>query len=170
MTDVDICWWLLKVLTLLQKLLAALLQLLLYVDIVDVVLWSNRLQDSVPSRNYFWLKPLLTGVDLCWWLLTVLTLIQKQTHESVKLLHPCCSCCFLLTLLMWFSEPKDSGVVSIHGNIAGKSLCWQVMTFVDDCWWCWCCYKNKAVFLWSCHTSVVVVALCQHCWCGFRSQ
>ena len=42
-----------------------LLQLLLFVDIVDVVLRGNRLWGSSPSRNYFWLKPLLTGVDLC---------------------------------------------------------------------------------------------------------
>ena len=47
------------------ELLAALMQLLLFVDIVDVVLRGNRLQDSDPSRNYLWLKPLLTGVDLC---------------------------------------------------------------------------------------------------------
>ena len=50
------CFW---------ELLVALMQLLLFVDIVDVVLRGNRLRGSVPSRNYFWLKPLLTGVDLC---------------------------------------------------------------------------------------------------------
>ena len=47
------------------EVVAPLLQLLLSVDIVDVVLRANRLRDSVPSQNYCWLKPLLTGVDLC---------------------------------------------------------------------------------------------------------
>ena len=47
------------------ELLAALMQLLLFVDIVDVVLRGNRLRDSVPSRKYCWPKPLLTGVGLC---------------------------------------------------------------------------------------------------------
>ena len=50
------CFW---------ELLVALMQLLLFVDIVDVVLRGNSLWDSVPSWNYCWLKSLLIGVDLC---------------------------------------------------------------------------------------------------------
>ena len=50
------CFW---------ELLVALMQLLLFVDIVDVVLRGNSLWGSVPSWNYCWPKPLLTGVGLC---------------------------------------------------------------------------------------------------------
>ena len=39
------------------ELLAALMQLLLFVDIVDVVLRANRLKVNDPSRNYYWPKP-----------------------------------------------------------------------------------------------------------------
>ena len=42
-----------------------LLQLLPFVDIVDVGLRANRLRNSVPSRKYCWPRPLLTGVDFC---------------------------------------------------------------------------------------------------------
>jgi hypothetical protein len=47
------------------EVVTTLLKLLLSVNIVDVVSGANRLQDSVPSRKYCWLKLLLTGVDLC---------------------------------------------------------------------------------------------------------
>ena len=45
--------------------MAALLQLLLSVDIVDMVFRAKRHRDSVPSQNYFYLKPLLTCFDGC---------------------------------------------------------------------------------------------------------
>ena len=47
------------------EVVAALLQFLLSVDIIDMVFTANRLRDSVPSWNYCWLEVLLAAFYLC---------------------------------------------------------------------------------------------------------
>ena len=68
------CFW---------ELLVALMQLLLFVDIVDVVLRGNRLRDSVPE-----ILLAKAFVDRCWLVLMAVDVVTKTKPCFCELVAP----------------------------------------------------------------------------------